>query len=692
MSLFPEYCWKDTALGSPNKRNVPMRQEEIGRNVPTHRRECYTTWARFADDFRDYVRENQSVKGFKGKAYSDYLWLDVDAKDENDQPDPEKALEGALRLVLSLTTYAAVDEADLRIYFSGAKGFHIGIPAATFGAEPSEHLPAAFKILAKRLAEQAQCQIDGAVYDMTRLWRLPNTANGKTGLYKVALTWDDFEGGIEGIRALAQQPRAAKIPAGPGLPNDLLASFYQQSLERVAERDRQSRELPMLQPTVPVEWPKHDKVCIARLMQGVTTERNNAAIVLAVNFRQKGMSQDLAEATMQAWNLKNRTAKGDPNPLPAVDVTELVQRAYENGYDFGCHNETMDAYCHETCHLYPAKIKESATLNVLQNDILTISEAEARYLAYTRERDLAKVTWGIPWLDQSTRQLRPGQVGMVLARAGVGKTALVNKIVGANSLLGIPSLFCSLEQLAAEVYERMAQSVTGMDGLTIEDGYYSEEPRFIETVGPMVAQHYAHAYICDKDRLTADQLKAYVRAAETKAGQKIRLLCVDYLGRMRGTGKDKYEKIGDVATSLKNVAKECELAVIVVVQLNRAAGSGKTEVEMEMARDSGEIEESADVMVGMWRAAPEEKNSALPVSITTAQGTVMVPPGARLLPDLAQGAEEPERGPRRDLPADLPGGRDALRGDHLARTHGPPRHADQRGHRRDRAVLGDARR
>jgi replicative DNA helicase len=155
-----------------------------------------------------------------------------------------------------------------------------------------------------------------------------------------------------------------------------------------------------------------------------------------------------------------------------------------------------------------------------------------------------------------------------------------------------------------------------------------------------------------------------VKAAEAKAGQKIRLLCVDYLGRMKGTGKDAYEKISEIAKGLKNVAKECHMAVIVVVQLNRTGGKGTVEVEMDMARDSGQIEEAADYAIGMWKASGRRQRARQRPS-----GQYHHPGGDRhgardgqLLPGHAEGPQEPqgtEGGPRSTCPH-VPRGRDAV--------------------------------
>src|SRR5439155_71798 len=63
-----------------------------------------------------------------------------------------------------------------------------------------------------------------------------------------------------------------------------------------------------------------------------------------------------------------------------------------------------------------------------------------------------------------------------------------------------------------------------------------------------------------------------------------------------------YQKTSDLAIGLKEVAKACQLAVLVIVQVNRSGKAGYEEVTMDMARDSGQVEEACDFLVGMHRA------------------------------------------------------------------------------------------
>lgn len=593
--LFPEYCWKDTAFGDVNRRNNLIRVEELGNRLPSNRRECYATICRFPDEYREHVKKEKTVTGYKGPAYADTLWLDLDSK------DLEQALSDAAITAAALCGQWGVHPDDLRIYFSGKKGFHVGIPVETFGAEPSADLPRALGVLAQRIADQAGVKLDPAIYKTNSLLRLPNTVNAKSGLYKIQLTWEELTS-VEEIKERARKPRTDRVPPGPGAYNDLLANLWQNILETLARDAKTSRELPVVGAGGVSEVPRFDKVCMHRMMKGVGVgSRNEVALRLAVHLRQKGMPLSMAEAAILEWNRHNEA------PLDEVPLLDTTRRAFENGYDFGCHDPILDRFCAKTCHLYKLKAK---TDGEPEEKILTVSELRDLYMGFIRDRDKAQVTWGIPWIDEKTRKLAPGQVGFILARAGVGKTALTLTILKANSNLKIPSVFFSLEQLGAEIFERMAQQATDMTNVQIEEGFGTGDVDFIGSVAGAVTKEFSHAYVCTEDRLTIEQLKTYIRAAEEKAGEKIRLVVVDYLGRMKGDGRDAYQRMSELALGMKQVAKECECAVIVVAQANRSGGRGSVEVTMDMARDSGQIEEAADYIVGMWKANGDDPNNS----------------------------------------------------------------------------------
>jgi len=119
----------------------------------------------------------------------------------------------------------------VRIYFSGAKGFHIEISAALFGFEPSSELHRVFKAIAEKITPD-DVIIDTSIYDKMRLWRLPNTINSKSGLYKIPLLPKEvLDLSIDEIKELAREPRIWRWKPPSVELNHALAALYREARE-----------------------------------------------------------------------------------------------------------------------------------------------------------------------------------------------------------------------------------------------------------------------------------------------------------------------------------------------------------------------------------------------------------------------------------------------------------------------------
>lgn len=110
----------------------------------------------------------------------------------------------ALQAVRAYRDYLADCLIPHQVYFSGAKGFHIVIPAQVIGAQPGPDLThVRYRKLGRLLAEQVGEANDPAIYSRARLFREPNTMHGKSGLYKIPLhAWE-----LDSARELATTPR-----------------------------------------------------------------------------------------------------------------------------------------------------------------------------------------------------------------------------------------------------------------------------------------------------------------------------------------------------------------------------------------------------------------------------------------------------------------------------------------------------
>lgn len=128
-----------------------------------------------------------------------------------DSDDVELSLTDAKKLSDYLLEFLKQDQ--LRIYFTGKKGFHIECEALAVGVVPGTDIAEVFRLIANDLKQQLDLQtIDFQVYDLRRMWRLPNTKHQATGLYKVPLDRSDLDKGIDAIKKIAEQPNFVDVP------------------------------------------------------------------------------------------------------------------------------------------------------------------------------------------------------------------------------------------------------------------------------------------------------------------------------------------------------------------------------------------------------------------------------------------------------------------------------------------------
>ncbi len=171
--------------------------------------EAYLSAFEFADEFSEHLTATRSTKGFAGRCGATWLWCDIDA-----EGDLEHATTQARRLCAGIVERYVIDGDTLLIFFSGAKGFHVGLPlslASSPCASPTFHKIA--RRFACNLAEQLSVEIDTGVYDKVRAFRAPNSRHPKTGLHKLRLTFDELMGlKIDAIVRMAATPEAFELP------------------------------------------------------------------------------------------------------------------------------------------------------------------------------------------------------------------------------------------------------------------------------------------------------------------------------------------------------------------------------------------------------------------------------------------------------------------------------------------------
>lgn len=206
------------------------------------------------------------------------------------------------------------------------------------------------------------------------------------------------------------------------------------------------------------------------------------------------------------------------------------------------------------------------------------------------------VKTGFPDLDKLIGGLRPGQLFIIAARPSVGKTALGLAITERVAIQNqIPVAFVSLEMTTAELLHRLTCSIASVDGQHLMGGTASDrEIKSVTVASGRLSQ--APLYIVDRPGITTSQLAGLARRQMKEHG--IKLLIVDYLGLLRSgdRSRSRYENITDISNDLKRLALELRLPVIAMSQLNRDNDREGRVPRMSDLRDSGSLEQDADIV------------------------------------------------------------------------------------------------
>jgi len=197
-------------------------------------KESYLSAFCFDRDFAAHLERTGTTRGYAGPCWAPWLWLDVD------DPDLRQAVDAARRLASAATYGLGCGESDLLIFFSGSKGFHVGLPSAVWQPAPGRDFHRIARGFAEALAELAGVTIDTSVYDKVRCFRAPNSRHPKTGLHKRRLSVDELMHlGIDAILRLAGQPADFEVPA-PTYRSEPAAALWAEATADV----RQQAEAP----------------------------------------------------------------------------------------------------------------------------------------------------------------------------------------------------------------------------------------------------------------------------------------------------------------------------------------------------------------------------------------------------------------------------------------------------------------
>lgn len=265
-----------------------------------------------------------------------------------------------------------------------------------------------------------------------------------------------------------------------------------------------------------------------------------------------------------------------------------------------------------------------AIKDLVNSAINTIEELHAR------QGMLSGISTGFADLDKMTTGLHKGEMIVIAARPSMGKTSLAMNIAEHIAIdLQLPVAVFSLEMTAESLVLRMMCSRAEVNLRDVREGFLAERdfPRLTHAAGEIAG---SPLFIDDTSGLSILQLRA--RARRLWQQHQIKLLVIDYLQLLhsdtRRAKDNRQQEISEISSGIKALAKELEIPVIILSQLNREVEKDKSrKPKLSDLRESGAIEQDADLVGLLYKpsagddeeSVPRDEPGGVPVSLLIAK-------------------------------------------------------------------------
>jgi replicative DNA helicase len=256
-----------------------------------------------------------------------------------------------------------------------------------------------------------------------------------------------------------------------------------------------------------------------------------------------------------------------------------------------------------------AEVVDRAQAEVLEVDgasgsddyqtVATLMDATIQEIDYHQGRgDIAGLASGFPELDRLTTGFRPGQMIVVAARPGVGKSTLGLDFCRAASIKqGVASAIFSLEMTSSEIAMRLLSAEAKVAIHHMRGGGMTD-PDWTSIGVAMPRVQGAPIIIDDSPNMTMPEIRS--KARRIKKQHDLGLLVIDYLQLMT-SGKrveNRQVEVSEFSRQIKLLAKELEIPVVAISQLNRGSEQRTDKTpQLSDLRESGSIEQDADIVM-----------------------------------------------------------------------------------------------
>ncbi len=291
-------------------------------------------------------------------------------------------------------------------------------------------------------------------------------------------------------------------------------------------------------------------------------------------------------------------------------MRELLRAAeHITGLGYDEESELHDILEKAEKSLYAVTNKTGSHKFVALKDTLTEAWDRLDHLHKTTG-ELRGVPTGFPELDNKLAGFQKSDLIILAARPSMGKTSLALDIARKTAIQNkIPVAIFSLEMSSQQLVDRMLAAESQVDSWKIRTGHNLSVQQDFKSIGDAIGRlSDAPIYIDDAPGNNILKMRATARRLKNEKG--LGLIVVDYLQLMVPTqtkGNDNLvQQVTEISRSLKNLARELEVPVLALSQLSRAVEQRGGKPRLSDLRDSGSIEQDADVVMFIHRESDQD--------------------------------------------------------------------------------------
>jgi replicative DNA helicase len=495
-----------------------------------------------SQELKLYSEIHGNIKGYKGKVFSKCLFWDLDSYNH------DLVRKDTIELTERLLQF---NPQNLRIYFSGNKGFHIiYLCPELINLQDNDNFNYKVQILCSNIA-QGLSTFDPKIYDKTRIIRTLNSKHSKTNLYKIEITYNELNSlsQKELFELASKQRKSEKIVYKEQFDDNIIRLLNNLSVEKTIN--------------------KRGQFNVDEILNGIRFgfdlgNRNSGFATIAGMLHRRNIDQNFIEVILQTINQNNKV------PLSEQEITQIVN----------------------SINRYPVDVEYT---DMEEDDIIDIESAGESWYQIIETSGYTNFGERFKHLNDRLKMVIPGDTIAFVANSGLGKTTMGMEL-GNNEAKSrnVYSLMASLEMSRAGIFFRGA-TIEATD-LSIENYVPSSEvaKKLLNdsTLKNKVYDVWKNLKIIDKGGISLDKIIEYFNIAQIKYNNKIGNLIIDYAQNIKDSEKIDYSMM--MARKFKEIAKSLNTKLFILMQCNKTIPDDYTEVQKSHIEGAGAYSQAMD--------------------------------------------------------------------------------------------------